>query len=389
MLARREDPIIRQKPFAMTALLFAIFITCAASFVCSLWEAMVLSTTASETEGLKKEYPKLGLMLERLKHNREETGSGILTLQTIVNTLGCVTVGGLATGLHGSGALGVVAAGMTLGILVFSEVIPKNLGIAHRLVLLPRMVRPLTVVVRLLRPATWLCGRIVRLVAGNSQRKPESWVEIRLLAERGALSGELSQNESDIISNALRLDEVRVGSIMTPRNVIGAVRQGSTIADVFRESPNVSFGRMPVYGRNLDDIVGLVRRRDLLKAKANDHDTDLVAKHMQPAHFIPETVTAAEALRLFLESHQRLLIVVDEFGSTAGVLSLEDVMETLLGREIFEKDDVAVDMRELARLRVASPPPPRGAARPAPPAAAPSPAAHAPAPPPARPPPPP
>jgi CBS domain containing-hemolysin-like protein len=347
----------------MTALLLAIFLTCAASFICSLWEAMILSTTVGEIEGLKKRHPKLGQILERLKNNLEETSSGILTLNTIANTLGSVTVGGLATRLYGSAALGFVSAGMTVGILVFSEVIPKNLGVVHRRALQPAMVVPLAFVIRVLRPVTYLCGRIVRLVVGAPEKNPESWEEIRLLAERGARHGELSQNESDIIANALRLDEIRVASIMTPRNVIGAVRQSATIADVFRESPNVSFGRMPVYGRNLDDIVGLVRRRDLLKAKANDQDADLVSKHMQPAHFIPETVTAAEALRLFLETHQRLLIVIDEFGSTSGVLSLEDVMETLLGREIFEKDDVAVDMRELARVRVAARP--RGVTRPA------------------------
>lgn len=365
----------------MTALLLAIFLTCAASFVCSLWEAMILSTTVSEIEALKKRHPKRGLLLEKLKSGLDETSSGILTLNTIANTLGSVTVGGLATRLYGSAALGFVSAGMTVAILVFSEVIPKNLGVVHRRSLQPTMVYPLAFVVRVLRPVTYLCGHIVRMVVGAPARDPESWEEIRLLAERGARHGELSQNESDIISNALRLDEVRVSSIMTPRNVIGAVRQGATIADVFRESPNVSFGRMPVYGRNLDDIVGLVRRRDLLKAKANDQDADLVSKHMQPAHFIPETVTAAEALRLFLEAHQRLLVVIDEFGSTAGVLSLEDVMETLLGREIFEKDDVAVDMRELARVRVAAPP--RGATRPAFPTAAPSPGpAIPPAPPP-------
>jgi CBS domain containing-hemolysin-like protein len=102
----------------------------------------------------------------------------------------------------------------------------------------------------------------------------------------------------------------------------------------------------------MDDIVGLVRRRDLLKAKANDQDLDLVEKLMQEINFIPETVTAANALQLFLKTHQQLLVVVDEFGATAGVVTMEDVMEHLLGREIFEKDDVAVDMRELARAKL-------------------------------------
>ena len=337
----------------MITLLLAILFTCGASFICSLWEAMILSTTVGEIESLKNSRPKRGAVLERLKNRLDETSAGILTLNTIANTLGSVTVGGLATRLYGSASLGIVSAGMTVAILVFSEVIPKNLGVIHRRKLQPAMVYPLAFVVRMLRPVTFLCSVIVRFCVGTAPADSGAGEEIRLLAERGARHGTLSQSESNIITNALRLDEVRVSSIMTPRNVVTALRQQATIAEVFQESPNVSFGRMPVYGRNLDDIVGIVRRRDLLKAKGNDLDADPVGKYVQEPHFVPETVTAAEALRLFLEYHQRLLIVVDEYGSTAGVISMEDVMETLLGMEIFEKDDVAVDMRELARVRVA------------------------------------
>lgn len=334
-------------------LVTAIFLTCGISFICSMWEAMILSTTVGEIEALKTSRPKRGIALERLKTRLDETSSAILTLNTIANTLGSVVVGGLATKLYGNAAIGIVSAGMTVGILVFSEVIPKNLGVVHRRTLQPIMVYPLAFVTRMLGPVTYLCRIIVRLVVSPAGEESAAEDEIRLLAERGARQGDLSRSESNIIANALRLDEVRVSAIMTPRNVIGALRQAATIADVFNELPNLPFGRMPVYGRNLDDIVGIVRRRDLLKAKAAHADHDLVAKYIHEAHFVPETVTAAEALRLFLENHQRLLIVVDEFGSTAGVISMEDVMETLLGSEIFEKDDMAVDMRELARARVA------------------------------------
>jgi CBS domain containing-hemolysin-like protein len=124
------------------------------------------------------------------------------------------------------------------------------------------------------------------------------------------------------------------------------------VADVFREHPTLQFGRMPVFGKNLDDIVGVVRNRDLLKAKAQDQDAGLVEHFMQEAQFIPETATLGNALQVCLRTHNKLLVVVDEFGATAGVVTMEDVIEHLLGREIFEKDDVAVDMRELARTRL-------------------------------------
>ncbi len=340
----------------MFTLLLAIFLTLGISFLCSLCEAMMLSTTVSEIEALKERRPRRGAALERLKSRMDDTSSAILTLNTIANTLGSVVIGALAAQRFGDTALGIVSAVLTVGILIFSEIIPKNLGFTHRRSLQPNLVLPLALMVRALGPVTFVTRSIVRFFVSPPTEEAAAEDEIRLLAERGARHGHLSANESSIIANALRLDEVRVRAIMTPRNVVGALRQSATIGEVFREHPNLSFGRMPVYGRDLDDVVGLVRRRDLLKAKAADADADPVSKYVQPVHVVPDTVTAAEALRLFLEHHQRLLVVVDEFGSTAGVISMEDVMETLLGREIFEKDDLAVDMRELARARVAAVP---------------------------------
>ena len=339
----------------MSLLLIAIFSTLVVSFFCSLCEAMILSTSVSEVEALKETHPKRGATLERLKTHLDETISAILTLNTIANTLGSVIVGGLATKLYGNAVLGIISAVMTVGILIFSEVIPKNIGVVHRRQLQPLAAYPLSVITLALRPVTFCCKFVLRLFVRHRADADNSGEEIRLLAERGARQGTLSASESEIIANTLSLDDVRVSAIMTPRSVVGALRKTSTIGEVFREYPNLPFGRMPVYGRNLDDIAGLARRRDLLKAKAQNLDGDTIEKHFQEVHFIPETVTVADALQVFLKSHQKLLVVVDEFGSTAGVLSLEDVMETILGREIFEKDDMAVDMRELARTRQQKP----------------------------------
>ncbi len=336
----------------MFTLLLAIGFTLGVSFVCSLMEAMILSTSVIEVETLKKKQPKPGQLLEALRANLGETISTILTLNTIANTLGSILVGGIATRLYGNAILGVLSAGMTVGILIFSEVIPKNLGVTYRIQLQPLVAYPLTVMAAVLRPVTYLCNLVVRIFIKTSDEKRDSSDEILFLAERGARTGDLSKNESSIIANALSLEDVRVSEIMTPRTVVSALRRNSTIGDIFKEYSNIPFARIPVYGKNLDDVVGLIRRRDLLKAKANDLDQDTVEKHMQEIYFIPETVTVADALQVFLKSHQQLLVTVDEFGSTAGVVTMEDVMEQILGREIFEKDDIAVDMRELARARL-------------------------------------
>jgi CBS domain containing-hemolysin-like protein len=332
-------------------LILAIGFTLGVSFVCSLFEAMILSTTIADIESLKKERPRRGELLELVKGGLEETISAILTLNTIANTLGSVIIGGLATKLFGDAVLGLLSAGLTVAILIFSEVLPKNLGVVYRRQLQPHTVYIIWWMRRVLVPVTYVCNLIVRMVIPQRPTDHSSDEEIILLAERGAQQGTLTSSESSIITNALSLDDVRVSEIMTPRTVVTALRKSATINDVFREFPNLPFGRMPVYGRNLDEIVGLARRRDLLNARANDQHTVLIESLMQEIHFIPETVTVGNALQIFLKKHQKLLVVVDEFGSTAGVLTMEDVIEHLLGREIFEKDDPAIDMREFARTK--------------------------------------
>lgn len=332
-------------------LIIAVAFTLGISFFCSLFEALVLSTTIADIETLKRSHARRGAILEELKRSLDETISAILTLNTVANTLGSVIIGGLSAQLFGSAALGLLSAILTLAILIFSEVLPKNLGVAYRRSLQPHVVYPLWWICRILAPITYICGLLVRWAIPRKIDTHTDDEEIILLAERGAQQGTLTKSESSIIANALSLDDVRVSEIMTPRIVVTALRKSATIADVFKEFPNLPFARMPVYGRNLDEVVGMVRRRDLLNAKAHDRDLETVEKLMQEIHFVPETVTAGNALQVFLRTHQQLLVVVDEFGSTAGVVTMEDVIEHLLGREIFEKDDPAVDMRELARAK--------------------------------------
>jgi len=329
----------------------AIILTLGISFVCSLMESLILSTTVSEIESLKKRRPRRGAALEQLRNGLDETISTILTLNTIANTLGSIVIGGLAIKLFGQTALGIVSALMTLGILFISEVIPKNLGVVYRRQLQAHVVYVLLAMRNALRPVTYVCNALVRFVIRTPPEAPDSGDEIILLAERGAQEGSLTASESSIIANALSLDEVRLSTIMTPRAVITSLQRDTIVGDVFESYPNIPFARIPVHGDSLDDVVGLVRRRDLLKAIADDQEDSPVSRLMREIHFIPETATAAQALQLFLKTNQQLFVVVDEFGSTAGVVTMEDVMEYLIGREIFEKDDVAVDMRALARAR--------------------------------------
>src|SRR5258708_7749376 len=317
------------------------------SFICTLMESVMLHSSLADIDLIKKNHPRAGERLEALHLTLDDTISTIIALNTAAITLGAVAAGALSVRVWGEISLGALALGLTLAVLIFCEVLPRNLGVAHKYALLPMIATPLTALYRVLKPAAALCNLVVRFFIPLKPTARTSEQQIILLAERGAKEGTLTRSESSIIANALTLDDVRVSELMTPRSVITAIRKSATVGEVFREYPNIPFGRMPVYGKHMDDIVGIVRRRDLLKAKANDQDLELVGNIMQEVNFIPETVTASHALQLFLKTHQQFAVAVDEFGSTAGVLTMEDIMEHIPGKKIFEKDDLPVHLRQL------------------------------------------
>lgn len=332
----------------MTLFIIAILFTLGVSAWCSVMEALILSTTTAEVEDLKQAHRRRGLILETLKEEIEETISAILTLNTIANTLGAVIVGGLATQLFGQTWLGVVSGLMTFGILIFSEIIPKNVGVAYRTKLQKHIVIPLYAMRRVMRPLTWLCNSLVRRILPGTPLGSSSEREIVLLAEKGAREGSLSKDEFKLIQNSLTLADMRVNRIMTPRKVVMALDETLTARKVLQQFRTIPFGRMPVYRNDIDDITGIVRRRDILHAIAVGESEKSLAEMKDQVLFVPELGTAAKALESLLAAHQQMAVVLDEFGMVAGVITIEDITEHIIGKEIYEKDDPAVDMRELA-----------------------------------------
>lgn len=338
----------------VSQLVIAVVLTIGVSALCSILEAMVLSITTAEIENFKKKSPKRGSLIEKYRNEIDETSSAILSLNTIANTLGATLAGGLAEKAFGDGSNSLLwfAGGMTLGILFFSEILPKNLAVIYRSDMLPLFVPPLIVVRFLMSPFSKVCKITMRVMVPIKEKSTdEDEEEIILLARKGAKEGTLSADESDWVTNALRLDGVKVREIMTPRTVMLALDESLCVEKVFDQYPNVPFARIPVYTDNIDHITGVVRRRDLHNAMVEEKShTQLKDLALNPL-FVPENASADKALRLLLAEHSQLSVVVDEFGSVAGVLAMEDIIESILGQEIFEHDDLAVDMRELAKRR--------------------------------------
>lgn len=335
----------------MTALILAITFTLGVSAFCSLLEAFILSSTVAEIESFKKRHRRSGAMLERFRHRIEETSSAILTLNTIANTAGMAWVGAL-TQVYYPELVTYVAAGMVGAILILSEIIPKNLGVIYRKQLQLPLVYPLWGVRTVMTPFSWAARRLIKTIARPvAPTHEEQEEEIRLLAERSAKTGALTDSERILVSNALSLDDIKVSELMTPRTVVMFLQEETTVEEVLRDFPNIPFARVPVYTDSYDQISGVVRRRDILQAISDERGGLTMADLKNDALYMPETATALSALQLFIKNHQQLAVVVDEFGSTAGVISVEDIIEHLIGDEIYEESDVAVDMRALAASR--------------------------------------
>ena len=200
-------------------------------------------------------------------------------------------------------------------------------------------------------PLSALVAIVVRMLLKPTQATTNNEEEILLLAEKSAKEGTLTSNEHEMISNTLSLDDTLVHEIMTPRTVVYAINDQQTVGSLIEKENNLPFARIPVYHEQSDNITGIVRRRDILGAKAKGKDHIHLSELASEALFIPDNATAQDALQTFLKNHQQLAITVDEFGTISGVIAIEDVIEQIIGQEIFEDDDPAIDMRELARRR--------------------------------------
>ncbi len=337
----------------MTLFLLAVFFTLGVSALCSVLESMILSVNALDVEEIGRRHAKVAKLIEQMRHELDSTISSILTLNTVANTLGAILIGGLATELFGDIWLGVISGGMTVAILIFSEILPKNVGVSYRRQLFPTLIYALVGIRKIAMPLTTVSTWVVRLVI----KPPKTGVsekEITLLAERGAREGTLAGGELQLIQSSLSLKDARISEIMTPRKVVTRVSSDDTTGEVLGRFRTIPFARLPVFCDTDENIIGIVRRRDILQAVAEGRRQERMDQMHRSALFVPEVGTVAKALEQLIENHQQLAIVSDEFGGFAGVVTLEDIFEYLIGREFYEPDDRAVDMRALAFSKAAA-----------------------------------
>ena len=322
------------------------------SFFCSVAEAVLLSVTPAYIESLNARRPKRAALLKRLKQdNVDQSLAAILTLNTIAHTVGAIGAGAKATAVFGSTWFGLFSAVMTLMILFFSEIIPKTIGAVYWTQLAGLVAVSVRGMIVLLYPIVWVSERLTRLVAGNSSVHVFSREEFLAMARVGEQTGQLHSKESRIIRNLFRFDSMAIADVMTPRTVISAFPETMTMAQAAERIATAPFSRFPLYRENIDRVSGFVLKDDVLVACANGAEKDLLVDARRDLLAVPETLRPSALLETFLAKRQHMALVVDEYGGTEGLVTLEDLVETLMGMEIVDERDTVDDMRALARKR--------------------------------------
>lgn len=332
----------------MLMLVIFVLIAVGFSFLCSIAEAVLLSVSMSFIVNAEQQGKAHGVVLRELKEDINSPLAVILTLNTIAHTMGAAGAGAQAAAIFGSVYLGVFSAILTLVILVFSEIIPKALGAHYWRKLAPITAYSLRFLIRLLYPFVMLSNKLTRGLSHETTLQGFSRKEFSAMADLGEQEGQLNKHESVVLKNLFRLRETQVRSAMTPRSVVFAMHEDSTVAELLGKQNRKMFSRIPVYTDG-DQITGFVLRDDLLVARNDGHDEESLKTYRRELEAILDASSLLKAFETFLGSGVHIMLVVSEYGDTQGIITLEDILESLLGLEIMDESDTVEDMQVLAR----------------------------------------
>lgn len=333
----------------MTLLIVYIAIALVFSFLCSISEAVLLCTSKAHITVMEQQERSGGTLMRELKEDINKPLAAILTLNTFAHTIGAAGAGAQAAIVFGSAWVGLASAVLTLLILVFSEIIPKTLGAVYWRQLAGVTARGLKVLVWMLWPFVWFSEKITRGISTNEAPEGFSREEFAAMAELGEQEGQLHAQESRILKNIFLLHETPVTAVMTPRPVVFSLPETMTVEAFFGAYDDTRFSRIPIYDEDREHLVGFVLKGDLLLAQTRGNSENKLKHYQRELKAILETKTVYDAFEMFIKDRLHIMLIVDEYGGMAGIITLEDILETLLGLEIMDEKDKQADMQEHAR----------------------------------------
>jgi CBS domain containing-hemolysin-like protein len=341
----------------LTLLILFFAISIVFSFLCSMWEAVLLSITPTYARIKLQEGASIGRHLASFKENIDRPLAAILTLNTIAHTVGAIGVGAQATTIwhdsHPMITAFAVPVVMTLAILILSEIIPKTIGANYWHRLAGFTVASLRLIIAVLWPLVQMSQLITRALNTGHVHNVLSRTDFLTMAEIGAEEGVFDEEESEIIANLLRFHAVRAKDVMTPRTVLVTAAEDMTLREFHEQHPDLRFSRIPVYAENSKDrITGYVLKDTVLASLVEENDggeAKRIGDIKREILLVAETFPIPDLFARFIRDREHIALVVDEFGGTAGIVTMEDVIETLIGIEIVDEMDHTEDMQLLAR----------------------------------------
>lgn len=336
----------------MTILITSVLIVLVVSAICSLTEAALYSVRLPYARRLAESGSTSGRLLQKFKLNMDRPIAAILILNTVANTAGAAFAGAQAGHLFGDRIVILFSVAFTLAVLFFSEIIPKSMGVSYNRPVARYFAVPLNGLIRILHPVIWLVEGVTRLLQPLNPHIAFPEEEVRQAAILSAEEGSILESEAELVKNALALDQVTARDIMTPRPVIQKLASETTVRAASNEIKEWTYSRIPVYASDDPDRwVGVALSRDILAALARDEFDQTIGSLVRPIDFVPESTRGHVLLRHFLKTKRLLSAVVDEYGSIVGIVTLEDVLESIIGHEIMDEVDVTADLQALAKRR--------------------------------------
>ncbi len=332
---------------SLTLLFVYIAIAIGVSFLCSIMEAVLLSVTPAYIGALESEKPTVAARLRELKSDVDRPLAAILTLNTVAHTIGAAGAGAEAAAVFGNNAIGVFSAILTLAILVLSEIIPKTLGAVYWRGLAPLVSRMLKPLIYMLYPLVIMSQWFAKLLTRGEKKGDVSREELAALADIGAEEGVFEDREARLFKSLLKFESLAASDVMTPRTVVVAFPESATVEELV--DAKRPFSRYPVYANDRDDISGYVLLGDALTEVADDRHSTPLSAVRRDLVAVPEDESLLEVFEDLVDGREHIALVVDEYGGTAGIVTMEDVIETLLGLEITDETDRTEDMQVLAR----------------------------------------
>jgi len=334
----------------MTLLICFLFLALGVSFLCSILESVLLSVTPSFVAAFEKNYPKLGSDLRNFKKDIDRPLAAILSLNTVAHTIGAAGVGAQAMAVFGQTYVAVISAILTLLILIVSEIIPKTLGALYWRNLTPYTIRILKILIFLLYPLVALSQTLTKIISKKRKLIPIRREEITSIVDLGYKDGSLLKQESLFFNNLMRFGTLKTKDIMTPRPVIFSLSADLTTKDVFEKYPQLTFSRIPIYYDTEENINHYVLQNDILRCISKNGKDKNLGDLKRDLLIVPEIGSVFNLFDQLLESQGHIALAVDEYGGVAGVVTLEDVVETLIGIEIMDESDNIKDLQKFARI---------------------------------------